>query len=60
MVERSGQYVVQKWRGGIEQNLEGVEPEAIDAKAEDALRAQLIIESAIESWESNRVVTVKY
>ena len=44
----------------IEQNLEGVEPEAIDAKAEDALRAQLIIESAIESWESNRVVTVKY
>lgn len=44
----------------IEQNLDGVSPESIDAKAEDALRAQRIIESAIESWESNTVVTVKY
>ena len=28
----------------------------IDAKAEDALRAQRVIEAAIESWESGKVV----
>ena len=44
----------------IEQNLEQADPEAIDAKAEDALRAQLIIEAAIESWDNDSVVTVQY
>ncbi|MDE2728279.1 MAG: Gfo/Idh/MocA family oxidoreductase, partial [Gemmatimonadota bacterium] len=44
----------------IEQNLEGAAPEEIDAKAEDALRAQLIIEAAIESWDTDSVVTVQY
>ena len=44
----------------IEQNLEQVEPDEIDAKAEDALRAQLIIEAAIESWDEGTVVDVKY
>ena len=44
----------------IEQNLEGAAPEEIDAKAEDALRAQMIIEAAIESWDTDSVVTVQY
>ena len=33
-------------------------PENIDGKAEDALKAQLVIEAAIESWEKETVVTV--
>ena len=44
----------------IEQNVAEVAPDEIDARAEDALRAQLIIEAAIESWDTNSVVTVKY
>ncbi len=44
----------------IEQNLEQAAPEDIDAKAEDALKAQLIIEAAIESWENDSVITVQY
>jgi len=48
---------ISRW---IEQNLEQADPEQIDAKAEDALRAQLIIEAAIESWENDSVVTVQY
>ena len=48
---------ISRW---IEQNLEGAAPAEIDAKAEDALRAQLIIESAIESWDTETVVTVRY
>ena len=31
-------------------------PEQVDARAEDALRAQLVIEAAIESWETGKVV----
>ncbi|MBI4552904.1 MAG: Gfo/Idh/MocA family oxidoreductase [Candidatus Latescibacteria bacterium] len=42
----------------IDQNLQQVRPEEIDAKAEDALKAQLIIEAAIESWETGKVITV--
>jgi predicted dehydrogenase len=34
-------------------------PEQVDGKAEDALKAQRIIEAAIESWESGGVVEVK-
>ncbi len=44
----------------VEQNLEQAAPEDIDAKAEDALNAQLIIEAAITSWENDSVVTVQY
>ena len=44
----------------IEQNLAQADPEDIDAKAEDALNAQLVIEAAIESWENDSVVTVQY
>ncbi|MBM3265788.1 MAG: Gfo/Idh/MocA family oxidoreductase [candidate division Zixibacteria bacterium] len=42
----------------IEQNLAGVAPEDLDAKAEDALKGQLIIEAAIRSWETDTVVEV--
>jgi predicted dehydrogenase len=42
----------------VEQNLAGARPEEIDGSGEDALKAQLIIEAAIESWENGTVVTV--
>lgn len=34
----------------------GVDPECINGKAEDALKAQCIIEAAIKSWDTNSVV----
>jgi predicted dehydrogenase len=40
----------------IEQNKQAVAPDQIDASGEDALRVQLIIEAAIESWETGKVV----
>lgn len=48
---------IDRW---IEQNLAQDDSEAIDAKGEDALNAQLVIEAAIESWEKGTVVTVAY
>ena len=42
----------------VEQNLQQVAPEAIDGSGEDALKAQLVIEAAIASWETGNVVTV--
>jgi len=42
----------------IEQNVQQVKPEEIEAPAEDALKAQLVIEAAIESWEKGTVVTL--
>ena len=44
-----------KW---IEQNLQKAKPAEIDAPGEDALKAQLIIEAAIESWQTGQVVTL--
>lgn len=44
----------------VEQNLDAAAPEDIDARAEDALKGQLIIEAAIESWENDSVVTINY
>ena len=44
-----------KW---VEQNLQKAKPEEIDASGEEALKAQLVIEAAIESWETDRVVTL--
>jgi myo-inositol 2-dehydrogenase / D-chiro-inositol 1-dehydrogenase len=43
----------------VEQNLAGARPEEIDGSGEDALKAQLIIEAAIESWEKGTVVTLE-
>ena len=44
-----------KW---VEQNLRKVKPQQIDASGEDALKVQLIIEAAIESWETGRIVAL--
>jgi predicted dehydrogenase len=42
----------------IDQNLAAVAPEKIDASGADALVVQRVIEAAIESWESERVVSL--
>lgn len=42
----------------IEQNKAGAAPADIDASGEDALRVQTIIEGAIESWATGRIVAV--
>lgn len=42
----------------IDQNLAEVSPERIDASGADALVVQRIIEAAIESWETERVVSL--
>jgi myo-inositol 2-dehydrogenase / D-chiro-inositol 1-dehydrogenase len=42
----------------VEQNLAGADPSEIDGSGEDALKAQLIIEAAIESWEKGTVITL--
>ena len=42
----------------IDQNLALVSPEKIDASGEDALKVQRVIEAAIESWETDKVVTL--
>lgn len=42
----------------IDQNVEQVRPEEIDGSGAEALKAQLIIEAAIESWEAGRVIDV--
>lgn len=47
---------IDRW---IEQNLQQATPDAIEGSGLDALRAQLIIEAAIQSWETNRVVAVE-
>jgi predicted dehydrogenase len=46
---------INKW---IEQNLQQVDPVEIDASGEDALKVQMIIEAAIESWETGQVITL--
>lgn len=40
----------------IEQNKQGVAPDHIDASGEDALKVQTIIEAAIESWDTGKVI----
>ena len=43
----------------IDQNVEGAAPADIDGSGEDALKSQLIIEAAIESWENGTVVDIE-
>ncbi len=43
----------------IDQNIEGADPDGIDGSGEDALKAQLIIEAAIESWKTGTVVEIE-
>lgn len=40
----------------VEQNIAEVAPEDIDASGQDALDVQLIIEAAIESWDTGKVI----
>ncbi len=42
----------------IDQNVDAVEPDEIDGSGLDALKSQLVIESAIASWENGNVVQV--
>jgi len=42
----------------IEQNVEEAAPEAIEGSGEEALKAQLVIEAAIESWDTGKVVDI--
>lgn len=44
-----------KW---VEQNLHKVKPEEIDGSGEEALKVQRVIEAAIESWQTDKVVTL--
>ena len=43
----------------VDQNIEGADPPDIDGSGEDALKSQLIIEAAIESWENGTVVDIE-
>ena len=43
----------------IDQNLENAAPESIEGSGEEALKAQLVIEAAIKSWQTDSVVTVE-
>jgi predicted dehydrogenase len=46
---------INRW---VEQNLQQVAPDQIDGSGEDALKSQLIIEAAIESWDTGQVVSL--
>ena len=42
----------------VDQNLAGVAPDKIDASGADALNVQRVIEAAIESWDTGKVVSL--
>ena len=44
---------IAKW---IEQNKQGASPDEIDASGADALKVQTVIEAAIESWDTGKVI----
>ena len=46
---------IDKW---IQQNLDNVKPEDVDASGEDGLKVQTYIEACIESWQTGAVVTI--
>jgi predicted dehydrogenase len=46
---------ISRW---VQQNLADDPPAAIEGSGEEALRAQLVIEAAIRSWETDSVVTL--
>ena len=54
--EETFQSRITRW---IDQNVDGADPDEIDGSAIDALKAQLVIEAAIESWETGQVVEVE-
>jgi predicted dehydrogenase len=42
----------------VEQNLAGAAPDEIEGSGEEALKAQMVIEAAIKSWQTGGVVSV--
>jgi predicted dehydrogenase len=44
---------ISRW---VEQNLQGVAPGEIEGSGEEALKAQMVIEAAIESWQTGQIV----
>jgi myo-inositol 2-dehydrogenase / D-chiro-inositol 1-dehydrogenase len=42
----------------VEQNVQQVPPDQIEASGEDALKVQSVIEAIIESWEGDKVVSL--
>jgi len=42
----------------IDENLQAVDPTAISASGEDALKGQTVIEACIESWETGQVISL--
>ena len=46
---------IHRW---LEQNEAKAKPEEIDGSGEDALKAQTIIEAAIESWDTGKIVEI--
>ncbi len=43
----------------IDQNIEAANPDDIDGSGEDALKSQLVIEAAIDSWDSGTVIDIE-
>jgi predicted dehydrogenase len=43
----------------VEQNIAGVAPDEIIGSGEEALKAQLVIEAAIKSWDTGQIVDVE-
>lgn len=54
-----GETFVSRITRWVDQNIEGADPADIDGSGEDALKSQLIIEAAIESWENGSVVEIE-
>ena len=46
---------ISRW---IDQNVAQVAPDQIDASGADALNVQRVIEAAIESWDTGKVITL--
>jgi predicted dehydrogenase len=44
----------------LDQNRKKVAPSKIEASGDQALRAQLVVEAAIKSWETKKVVDIRY
>ena len=53
-----GQTFMSRISHWVDQNLAGVAPEKIDASGADALKVQRVIEAAIESWDTGKVVNL--
>jgi predicted dehydrogenase len=46
---------IAKW---VDQNLQEISPQKVDASGEDALKVQTVIEAIIQSWETGKVISL--